>query len=165
MTAKTNQQFLGCSRLLRHEEGQLALEAFWGLNLVGGLSDEDYEAALDHRYAYIRTWAIRLLGDARNERFNSKIQSIAESDQDIEVRQQVAVYARRVKNALPLVAALLSRDDHEDIYMPLMIWWAIETHCQTNPDAVVANAFPSEPWQIASLSRDDTVKIDATLRD
>lgn len=124
--------------LLRNESGQLALEAFWGLNLCSDLDDATYHAALSHPYAYVRMWAIRLLGDARRADFAEAIATLVASDPSVEVRQQAAVYARRVSTGLlPLTTLLRVEQDADDIYQPLMLWWAIETHCRRDADQVV----------------------------
>ncbi len=55
----------------------------------------------------------------------------AKTDSDPEVRAQLAATARRLppEHALPIVAALLGRDeDLSDPYIPLLCWWVLEHH-------------------------------------
>lgn len=141
--------------LLRDESGQLALEAFWALNLCGGLDDATYHAALSHRYEYVRVWAIRLLGDARRAEFAAPIAKLVASDPSVEVRQQAAAYARRVPTGLlPLTALLQIEEDADDIYQPLMLWWAIETHCRRDADEVVKHFVQHVPLWTNRIVRD-----------
>ena len=52
------------SSLIAQETGQLALEALWALNLVGGLDEATALKTLDHADPYVRLWTARLLCDA-----------------------------------------------------------------------------------------------------
>lgn len=125
-------------RLLASENGQLALEAFWALNLVADVDDETWKLAIRHPYPYVRVWAVRLLGDQRNDRYLDEIVTLSKHDDNVEVRQQLAAFGRRVETGLPVLKALLAHDeDADDIYQPLMVWWGLETHCRRAPDEVV----------------------------
>jgi putative heme-binding domain-containing protein len=75
---------------------------------------------------------------------------LAGTEPDVEVRCQLAAGARRLPaaQALPLTAALLQRaEDGADPFIPLLCWWAIETHCATEREAVLA----SIAWNAASV--------------
>lgn len=124
--------------ILQTDDGQSALEALWAMNQVSGLDSATAELALGHSNPHVRVWGIRLLGDARNASHNSSISRLAREEPDVEVRQQIAAYARRVDEGLPVIEALLTRDeDADDVYQPLMVWWALETHCRRSPDRVI----------------------------
>lgn len=65
----------------------------------------------------------------------------AKTDPDAEVRAQLAATARRLppQHALPLVAALLARDeDVNDPYVPLLCWWVLEHHVGEHREEVLA---------------------------
>ncbi len=51
-------------RLLKEQTGQVALEALWALNLVGGLDEARALKALEHADPYVRLWTVRLKCDA-----------------------------------------------------------------------------------------------------
>ncbi len=139
-----------CRQALQTQAGQAALEALWALNACsGGLTEVDLLAALSHREAHVRRWAVRLAGDAVcASAVMAKIQAMAPIETDVEVRSQIAATARRwpTMQALPVITALARHDiDVADPHMPLMLWWAIEAHAAQH-DAVLALFKDSTLW-------------------
>lgn len=129
-------------RTLLEEDGQVALEALWALNLMDAFGDDLRKAALDHSNPWVRAWTVRLIGDegGASESELAKMVSMARSDQSIETRQQLASTARRLDPdaARSIVAELMTRDeDADDPYMPLMIWWALEEACSAKPETIL----------------------------
>ena len=125
-----------------------ALEGLWALNAYddSGLLD-----ALTHPAPMVRAWAIRLAGDARNlpEPFAKQVLAMAATESDPEVRSQIISTARRlpVGQALPLVFAIARRGvDGDDTYIPLMTWFVIESHCQSNVAAILAPLDDPSLW-------------------
>ena len=121
--------------------GQLALEAFWALNLTSNLDLQTFRSALRHPNPHVRFWASRLIGDRRAKGFGPELKQLAAREENVEVRQQLAATARRLSttDALPILVELMKRDaDADDVYQPLMVWWAVETHCRLAPDETVA---------------------------
>jgi putative heme-binding domain-containing protein len=75
----------------------------------------------------------------------------AASEPNVEVRSQLACSAKRlpVKDALPIIRALLARnEDEHDIHVPLLIWWALEAKVATDPELVLAVFRESEAWSL-----------------
>ena len=106
-----------------------SLESLWTLHLMGELSLNRAAGWLEHDDPHIRRWTVRLLGDRHQG--HSSMAVLAESESDVQVRSQLASTAQRIdaSAALPIIKALISRDeDVEDLHMPLMIWWALESH-------------------------------------
>lgn len=138
-------------KMLADEQTEVALDALWGLNLSGGFDESIAAACLDHRQPAVRAWAVRLLADDR--RLGPLAKSVAEratTEPDVHVRVQWASSARRlpVSESLPIVAALLRRDeDADDIHIPLLLWWAIETHCDSHREQVLDLFRDSTLWQ------------------
>jgi len=131
-----------------------SLEALWALHQIGGLDETTALLAVQHEAPAVRMWAVRLLGDARHlpEKFAAAITQLAAKEPHPEVRAQMASTARRlsVAQALPLASALLRRDeDVADPFIPLLCWWAMEAHCATDRDAVIA----ALPWDAASAKQ------------
>ena len=129
-------------KLFRNESGQPALEALWVLNLLDGLDARLRLEALEHSNSWVRVWAVRLIGDDRRatNRELSRMIAMAESDAHIEVRQQLASTAQRlpVGDAVGIIANLLKWDeDAADPYMPMMVWWALEKVCSSDPKVVL----------------------------
>jgi putative heme-binding domain-containing protein len=120
----------GCSeQLLSLIRQQGSLDALWALSNLGELSQSRAVELLSHTRPEIRRWVVRLLGDRREG--VAELASLATTENDIEVRSQLAATAKRipVDFALPVIASLMMHDqDLADPHLPLMIWWALETH-------------------------------------
>ena len=109
-----------------------SLEALWAISLLNELSDERAEKWLNSPNPDIRRWVIRLLGD--QHRANSSLIDVAQNESNVQVRSQLAATAKRIDAtvALPIIRSLIGHDaDSNDPHMPLMIWWAIESHSST----------------------------------
>lgn len=130
-------------KLLAESQGQSALEALWAIHLLGGFDGETFEAALDHPYFGVRTWGVRLLGDARiaSGRQVARMAALAETEPNFEVLAQLAASARRLppQAALPIAAALARRPEaalREDACFPWMLWWLFEGLCGSAPKEI-----------------------------
>ena len=95
--------------------GQLALEALWALNLVGGLDEATALKTLDHadplRAALDGPTAVR--STSVSPAFAAALARRAAIEPDVEVRSQLACSAKRLpaRDALPIVRALLARSE------------------------------------------------------
>ena len=100
-------------RLLKEQTGQIALEALWALNLVGGLDEARALKALEHADPYVRLWTVRLKCDANrvSPSIAAALAGRAAVEPDIEVLSQLACSAKRLptRDSLPVVRALLAR--------------------------------------------------------
>ena len=129
-------------KLISEENGQVALEAFWAVNLCGGFNPEYAAKTLKHNNPHVRLWTVRLLGDEKAipEETASLLSGLAGIESNVEVRGQLAATAKRLSfaHALPIVRSLMSHDaDAEDIYQPLMVWWALESKVDAHSDEVL----------------------------
>jgi putative membrane-bound dehydrogenase-like protein len=129
--------------LSKRTVGQHALEALWALNLSGGFDEQAAFALLQHPDPHVRTWTVRLLGDngAATPEMTRALSGLAGREPNVEVRSQLAASAKRFPAGvgLPIVWALLQHDeDLADPYIPLQLWWALESKCGTDAAAVVA---------------------------
>lgn len=128
---------------IRQEEGQAALECLWAMHRLGGLSESETLAALDHANPQVRLWAVRLACDERqvSPTVALRLAEMAAREDDLDARSQLACSARRLlaNDGLPIVRNLLSRGvDAGDIHIPLLLWWAIEAQVASHPDEVIA---------------------------
>src|SRR5256885_592039 len=99
----------------------------------------------------VRYWAARLLGDAKKLAAVSRepLVKLAQSEREVEVRTQLASTARRgpAADALPILRELLLRgEDATDKLQPLLLWWAIESKCAADRDAILALLTESPIW-------------------
>jgi putative membrane-bound dehydrogenase-like protein len=113
----------------------LALRALWGLYAVGGFDEAVAEKALQHRSRWVRSWAVRLLGEAGAvpDRLAEQFVQLAATDAAPEVRLQLASTAQRLRRDAPhalrlLENLMLRKEDAADPCLPLMIWLAYEPH-------------------------------------
>jgi putative membrane-bound dehydrogenase-like protein len=129
--------------LIDGNEGQIALEAVWALNLCGGFDDAAAERTLAHANPYVRAWTVRLLGDDGqvSPALASRLAQLAATEPHVEVRSQLACTARRLPadQDLAIVRALVARDeDVADGHLPLLLWWAIEAKADADRDAILS---------------------------
>lgn len=129
------------------------LEAYWTLYAAGGFTDSLAERMLRHPREEIRTWTVRFLGDSHRLTPEQRdlLQRGARTEKSPLVRSQMACSARRLpgKDALPLVGELLKRDeDLKDQHIPLLLWWAIETHAISSRNEVLKLFESPGMWQL-----------------
>ncbi len=137
---------------LLESKGQLALESLWSLNLSGGLTPEAAMQALDHSEPAVRAWTVRLLADENHlgDQLAARLAVLAHTETDVTVRSQLACSARRLPagEGLPIVRQLLEHDeDATDLHVPLLLWWAIESRCARDRDAVLRLFHDKSLWQ------------------
>src|SRR5262249_25436151 len=86
------------SRLLFESEAEpLALRGLWGLYALGAFDDDTAEKALKHPSRWVRSWAVRLLGERGKlpDRLSGELVRLAAGDAAPEVRLQLASTAQR----------------------------------------------------------------------
>lgn len=142
--------------LLAQPNPHPALEALWALHRLAP-SENLTLSALQHPAPMVRAWALRLAADSRSlsPAILEAALDLARSDPSPEVRCQIASSARRLpaSQALPLAAAAATRnEDVSDAFIPLLLWFTIESHCASSPDAVLAT-FRSPDLHTSSLAR------------
>src|SRR6185369_17208628 len=107
---------------------------------------------------YVRLWTVRLACDdgAVSDDVAKKLADLAYRDSNVEVRSQLASSARRLPaaQALPIVKNLAQRSqDVDDIHIPLLLWWAIESKADTDRDAVLALFSDKAFWDQPIVSK------------
>ncbi len=140
------------TRLLLAADGQSTLEYLWAVNLSHGFDESLARQTLAHADPYVRAWTVRLLGDSRRITTDMARQMArqAAQEEDVEVRSQMAASAQRfpAEQALPIVTSLLGHEaDKDDPYLPLQLWWALESHCAVAANQVVALGEDAAFWQ------------------
>jgi putative membrane-bound dehydrogenase-like protein len=125
------------SKVQRH-----ALRGLWGLHAVGPLDTEAVGRGLRHPSPWVRSWTIRLAGEAGKveDSLLQELTRLAKEDRAPQVRLQLAGTARRLarQHTLPLLHNLMSHaEDSKDPSIPLMIWLAYETRVISERDAVL----------------------------
>ncbi|MCI0456336.1 MAG: HEAT repeat domain-containing protein [Gemmataceae bacterium] len=123
---------------------ELVLRALWGLHAIGALDEGTALMLLEHDSPWVRSWAVRLLGEPGkvSPKVLQRFEALAAKDPGPEVRLQLASTAQRLKDrdALPLLQNLMKRkEDAKDPFIPLMIWLAYEPR-------VAAQGGPSLDW-------------------
>jgi putative heme-binding domain-containing protein len=128
-------------KLIETEKGDAALEAVWALYVGGGWS-EGYatERLSGHVNPHVRVWYARLIGDhvgaAVTDTTRSTLASMAAADPSPAVAAQLACTAKRlpVPAAKEVLARLTPRREFDaDPFVPMLIWWAIESKIDADP--------------------------------
>jgi len=105
-------------------QGPSGTGALWALYVTEGL-DERGAATLGHANEDVRTWTVRLLGDAKKVSRPIRDRLVRWEDRPQSgVRNQLACSCKRLPgaDALPIVRALLRRDeDVKDPQIPLLL--------------------------------------------
>ena len=143
---------------VRTSTGQFALEALWALNLSGGFDEAFAREAFGHTDPFVRLWSARLVGDtgAASAETMRALVELAAREPNIEARSQLAASAKRLPASatLLLVRALLAHDDDaNDPYLPLQLWWAVESKCASDRAAVVALFAEPALWKTAIVTQ------------
>jgi putative membrane-bound dehydrogenase-like protein len=139
--------------LVLNRKDHLALEALWAVYVSGGFNDNVARQTLDHANEDVRTWTVRLLGDAKKVSvpIRNRLVRLAKHDPSPAVRNQLACSCKRLPaaDALPIVRQLLRRDeDAQDPQIPLLLWWAIEAKAVSDRDAVLGLLGDAEAWRL-----------------
>jgi putative membrane-bound dehydrogenase-like protein len=138
-------------KLVNDSTDQLALEAFWALNLTGGFDETVANRTLQHTDPYVRQWTVRLLCDDNevSPAMAAQLAELAVKEPNVEVRCQLASSARRIngEQCLAIVKGLVGHDeDAADPYAPLLNWWAIEAKAGTNRESILAMFADTKLW-------------------
>lgn len=144
--------------LLKREDNPLALQALWGVYVSGGFNEDLATKLLSHPQADVRSWTVRLLGDARqlSSAMQQAFVELARTEPQASVRSQMASTSKRLpaEQGLPIVAQLLHRsEDVDDPYIPLLLWWSIERHSISDRDRVLDMFQSPEFWKEPLVSR------------
>jgi putative heme-binding domain-containing protein len=132
--------------------GQPALEALWAIHLTGGFDAAVAMKALEHEGPEVRAWAVRLLADDHQlgAEIAGRVVGLTHSEPSVLVRSQWASSTKRLSatEGLPIVKGLMARDeDVTDIHVPLLLWWSIESKCETDRDQVLDLFGDSSLWR------------------
>ena len=137
-------------KLAQDANGDMSLPALWAGYVSGGFSEDKAVQFMEHRNPAVRLWAVRLAGDERvvSSNVTKSLIQLATRETNVEVRAQLACTAKRLPatDALPIVAALAQHDDDvRDPRVPLLLWWAIESKCASDREAVL-KLFEDSPF-------------------
>jgi putative membrane-bound dehydrogenase-like protein len=129
------------------------VEAVWALNRLGAFNDDAKLTALRSKNSNVRRWAVRLIGDEKSTSpvVAKRLLEMAGNENDPEVRSQLASSAKRLPAAaaLPVVREMVNHStDADDIHIPKMLWWAIESKCASDPEAVLDLFKGKGIWQL-----------------
>ena len=138
--------------ILENQRDPRGLQALWALHQSNFLDDSVLSKALHHSKESIRRWAVRLIGDSRKASQNiaDDLVRLAEQETTVQVRTQLACSAKRLPApiALPILKPLLCYDtDIDDLHQPLLLWWAIESHCERDRNAILEMLQDAMLWE------------------
>ncbi len=124
----------------------------WASYGCAGLDESTTEKLLAHPDADVRSWCVRLLGDEDrlSARAAAHLLEMAVGEPDVSARAQLACTARRLapENGLNLAYAIAARDlDRDDLYIPLLVWWAVERHAIVDINRTLGLFTSAESWK------------------
>lgn len=144
-------------RLAANRERPLAgrLEALWALFGTSETDEAFLKSLLRDSEPAVRRWAVCLLGDTRQgppEKgmpYDDLPMKVAASETDARVQAQLACTAQRLDRgfAWRVLQGLAKNDAANDPRLPLLLWWAIETHALERIDATIANVARERVWR------------------
>ena len=139
--------------LLVSDDQRTALEGLWSLYVIGAFDDVLAAQTLNSPHEYVRSWTVRLLGDAKEipEALHPELVELARTDSSPVVRSQLACTAKRLPGAhcVPIVRELLRHDeDVDDTFIPLLIWWAIEDKAISDTEMVLQLVEDEDAWSL-----------------
>jgi putative membrane-bound dehydrogenase-like protein len=139
-------------RAEKSEDGRRALESLWTIASLESFNEEMGLRLLNSPHEAVRTWTVRLLGDAEtlSTELAHRLDELAEVDPSIAVRQQLACSAARwpASQAMPVINANINRDiDFDDPCMPLLWWWAVERHSVSGRQEVMSRFVRPSLWK------------------
>jgi len=146
-------------RVLHERQDATALGAFWALYALLGADESLLLDGMRHPSAPVRMWSVRLAGDQRqvSSRLGAELTAMAARETDPQVRSQLACTARRLPAdvALAMVKQLVQHDaDVNDPHIPLLLWWAIESHAEQDRSQVLALLADEEFWNRPIVRRE-----------
>ncbi len=113
------------------EDARLALNGLWALHASGGFDADLATELLKHPGESVRAWTVRLLGDVKKVQpaLAKAFAELAATDESAVVRAQLLCTAKRLpgEQSLPVIEAILLRDDGRDPVISWLLWWAIES--------------------------------------
>jgi len=132
------------------------LRALWALHVTGGLPHERLVELLDHEAAYVRAWAIQLLGEDSKpgEDALRKFTLLAEKDSSPVVRLYLTSVLQRVapNQRWSIVEALIRhREDEMDHNLPKMLWFAAEPLVMQDPARALSLVGPDALLHVSRL--------------
>jgi putative heme-binding domain-containing protein len=148
---------------LNPENGRQSLQGLWALYVSGGFNESLAGELLKHPYPYVRSWTVRLLGDAKkvSPAISRQLRDLARTDPAVAVRSQLASTAKRLPaaDALPIVTALLDQNkDADDPFIPWQIWWALEEKVFSAKDQILSYFGKPAVWN-SRLSREEGLNL------
>ena len=114
------------------------LRALWALHAIGSLDDKATLSLLKHADEHVRRWAIRLAVDEKkaSPAIVTEFQRLAIQDHSPRVRLALASALQSLppEERWGIASSLLAhREDAQDAYLPLMIWYGIEPLAAIDP--------------------------------
>lgn len=145
-------------QLLKDSATHPALEALWALYQMDALGQPTAIELLNHPSGPVRAWTVRLMGDAKalSVDFYAALLKRIAIENDAEVRAQIAATSRRlpVDQALGIISTMMHRNaDAGDPFIPMLCWWTIEAHCDTDRDAVLGLLKNPDDWHTAVIQQ------------
>ena len=128
------------------------LRSLWGLHASGGFDERLAAELLGHPAEAVRAWTIRFLGDEHNvtSAIEERLRKLGASDSSPVVLAQLACSAKRFPAlcGLRIIARVAQNPvSAKDRCVPLLAWWAVESHATADRPFAVELFASKAAWQ------------------
>jgi len=122
-----------------------ALDAMFALHQVGDLDDETNTQLMHHADPYVRRWTVRHTV-VEMKGAMAELPKLAAGEQHLEVQTMLAAAAKRLPaaTAMPIFKSLLPT---QDARLQTMLWWLLESKCESDRDLVLGVFEDRATWQ------------------
>lgn len=141
---------------LNTKDEPIRLRALWTLAIIGAIDESELVDLLRHKSQHVRRWTIHFLVDRQQPQAEavSQLAKLARTEPSPEVRLALASSLQRVQpdNRWAIASGLaLHAEDDTDPYIPLMIWYGIESLVPRDTEAALKLATQSKLSVLRSL--------------
>lgn len=147
---------------LRAPGDPYALDALFALDMLDAVDATLSGECFKHPDPYIRRWAVKIVGEkgAAWADCAAPLAALAKTEEHLEVRAQILATAKRLPAAagLPLVLAVELPLPPEETRIPLLGWWALESKCGADPEAVLSFIQNQSAFVASPVFRDHLVQ-------
>ncbi len=135
-------------RLKKADDPKIALNSLFALHGTEDVNEILATQLLEHRFAQVRKWAVRFLGEypSISQAASARMAAISSSESNVLVLSQLATTAKRLpaEQGLPIVWNLAKKNDiTADPHLPLLMWWAVEHHAIDSRQSIIETV---ESW-------------------
>ena len=126
----------------RSHSDPYALDALFALDMLDAVGPALASELLAHTDPYVRRWVVKIIGEKGRlwSECAPALASLAIAEKHLEVQAQLLASAKRLsaEMGLPLLHVCTAVNPASESRLPLLAWWALESKCQFEREALAA---------------------------